>query len=37
LLNLLALAVPVLAAGGSVPTLENGGFVLTKKAVDGLG
>jgi hypothetical protein len=23
--------------GGSVPTLENGGFVLTKKAVDGLG
>jgi hypothetical protein len=28
---------PVLARGGSVPTLENGGFVLTKKAVDGLG
>jgi hypothetical protein len=26
-----------LARGGSVPTLENGGFVLTKKAVDGLG
>jgi hypothetical protein len=24
-------------AGGSVPMLENGGFVLTKKAVDGLG
>jgi hypothetical protein len=23
--------------GGSVPMLENGGFVLTKKAVDGLG
>jgi hypothetical protein len=23
--------------GGSVPTLEDGGFVLTKKAVDGLG
>jgi hypothetical protein len=28
---------PALARGGSVPTLENGGFVLTKKAVDGLG
>jgi hypothetical protein len=28
---------PGLKAGGSVPTLENGGFVLTKKAVDGLG
>jgi hypothetical protein len=25
------------AKGGSVPQLENGGFVLTKKAVDGLG
>jgi type II secretory pathway pseudopilin PulG len=25
------------AEGGSVPTLEEGGFVLTKKAVDGLG
>lgn len=25
------------AYGGSVPTLEEGGFVLTKKAVDGLG
>jgi hypothetical protein len=25
------------AKGGSVPMLENGGFVLTKKAVDGLG
>ena len=25
------------AKGGSVPTLEEGGFVLTKKAVDGLG
>ena len=25
------------SAGGSVPTLEDGGFVLTKKAVDGLG
>jgi hypothetical protein len=25
------------AQGGSVPTLEEGGFVLTKKAVDGLG
>lgn len=25
------------AGGGSVPTLEEGGFVLTKKAVDGLG
>ena len=29
--------VAALAKGGSVPTLENGGFVLTKKAVDGLG
>jgi hypothetical protein len=28
---------PGLKAGGSVPTLETGGFVLTKKAVDGLG
>jgi hypothetical protein len=28
---------PALAKGGSVPTLEDGGFVLTKKAVDGLG
>jgi hypothetical protein len=28
---------PALARGGSVPMLENGGFVLTKKAVDGLG
>lgn len=29
---------PYMAAkGGSVPQLENGGFVLTKKAVDGLG
>jgi hypothetical protein len=28
---------PALARGGSVPQLENGGFVLTKKAVDGLG
>jgi hypothetical protein len=28
---------PALARGGSVPTLEDGGFVLTKKAVDGLG
>jgi hypothetical protein len=27
----------MLAKGGSVPMLENGGFVLTKKAVDGLG
>jgi len=26
-----------LARGGSVPQLEDGGFVLTKKAVDGLG
>ncbi len=26
-----------MAKGGSVPTLEDGGFVLTKKAVDGLG
>ena len=26
-----------MAAGGSVPQLEDGGFVLTKKAVDGLG
>jgi hypothetical protein len=25
------------SVGGSVPTLEEGGFVLTKKAVDGLG
>lgn len=25
------------ATGGSVPTLEEGGFVLTKKAIDGLG
>ena len=25
------------AEGGSVPELESGGFVLTKKAVDGLG
>ena len=32
------LAPPYTAAkGGSVPQLENGGFVLTKKAVDGLG
>jgi len=29
--------VAMLSKGGSVPTLENGGFVLTKKAVDGLG
>jgi hypothetical protein len=29
--------VAMLAKGGSVPMLENGGFVLTKKAVDGLG
>jgi hypothetical protein len=28
---------PALARGGSVPMLEDGGFVLTKKAVDGLG
>jgi hypothetical protein len=28
---------PALAKGGSVPMLEDGGFVLTKKAVDGLG
>ena len=28
---------PALARGGSVPQLEDGGFVLTKKAVDGLG
>jgi len=26
-----------MASGGSVPMLEDGGFVLTKKAVDGLG
>lgn len=26
-----------MATGGSVPTLEDGGFVLTKKAVDGIG
>jgi hypothetical protein len=26
-----------MSTGGSVPTLEDGGFVLTKKAVDGLG
>ena len=29
--------VAMLAKGGSVPMLENGGFVLTKKAIDGLG
>jgi len=29
--------VSALARGGSVPQLEDGGFVLTKKAVDGLG
>jgi hypothetical protein len=29
--------IAALARGGSVPMLEDGGFVLTKKAVDGLG
>ena len=31
------MGIMAMAKGGSVPQLENGGFVLTKKAVDGLG